>query len=361
MRVAVACGGTGGHIFPGLATARALSERGHHVTLWMAGKDVESQAVQGWSGDLVTVPARGLPSGFSLRSIAGAWKLIRAISNVRAIMKNQRPDVLLAMGSYASVGPVGAAIRLGVPYVLHEANVVPGRAVKLLARRAAAVAGCFEETRFYLRKSNLIVTGMPLRRELMEIRPVEHKTGAPPHILVMGGSRGAHALNELAPAALTGLRAKGLSFKVTHLTGEKDYAAVSGVYREAGVSASVMPFTHDMGSIYAATDFALCRAGAATCAELLRFGIPSLLVPYPHAIHDHQTHNARAMEKAGAADMVPEADITREWLCSYLEQMITRDEARARMSKAARVRSSEDGAVALANLVETVARNHASS
>lgn len=358
MDVAVACGGTGGHIFPGLATARELAGRGHRVTLWMAGKDVESEAVKGWGGDIVTVPARGLPSGLSIASFTNGVKLLAAIAKVSGIMKKRRPDVLLAMGSYASVGPVGAAIRLGVPYVLHEANVVPGRAVKLFSRRAAAVAGCFEETRFYLRKRNLVLTGMPLRRELMESRPEPRTAGEPLRLLVMGGSRGAHALNEWAPAALIALQAKGERFKVTHLTGEQDYAKVTNLYRAARVEARVMPFTRDMGALYAATDFALCRAGAATCAELLYFGIPSLLVPYPHAIHDHQTHNARAMEKTGAADMVPEADITHDWLCSYLLQMMKRDEVRERMSKAARAQAGTDGAVALADLMESVARKH---
>lgn len=356
MQVAVACGGTGGHIFPGLATARELARRGHRVTLWMAGKDVESEAVKGWTGEIVTVPARGLPSGLSLKSITSGLKLLSAISKVSGMMKANRPDVLLAMGSYASVGPVGAAIRLGIPFVLHEANVVPGRAVKLFSRRAAAVAGCFEETRFYLRKRNLTLTGMPLRRELMEISPAPRAADEPLRILVMGGSRGAHALNELAPAALAALYAKGERFKVTHLTGEQDFSAVEQAYRSAKVPADVMPFTRDIGAIYAATDFALCRAGAATCAELLYFGIPSLLVPYPHAIHDHQTHNAGAMEKAGAADRVPEADITHEWLCSYLLQILKRDETRERMSRAARARAGADGASALAGLVEKVAR-----
>jgi UDP-N-acetylglucosamine--N-acetylmuramyl-(pentapeptide) pyrophosphoryl-undecaprenol N-acetylglucosamine transferase len=358
MQVAVACGGTGGHIFPGLATARELAGRGHQVTLWMAGKDVESEAVKGWPGDIVTVPARGLPSGVSLTSITNGLKLLAAIGKVRGLMKSRRPDVLLAMGSYASVGPVGAAIQLGIPYVLHEANVVPGRALKLFSRRAAAVATCFEETRFYLRKRKLVLTGMPLRRELMEVKRAPRAVDEPLRVLVMGGSRGAHALNERAPAALAALRAKGEHFNVTHLTGEQDYTAVAEAYRLAGLSAEVMPFTRDIGAIYAASDFALCRAGAATCAELLYFGMPSLLVPYPHAIHDHQTHNARAMEKAGAADMVPEADITHDWLCSYLLQMLKREEARERMSKAARARAGADGAAALANLVENVARNH---
>ncbi|HMP97411.1 MAG TPA: undecaprenyldiphospho-muramoylpentapeptide beta-N-acetylglucosaminyltransferase [Kiritimatiellia bacterium] len=357
VRIAVACGGTGGHIFPGLATAQELMRRGHDVTLWLAGKDVERSAVQGWDGAVVTVPAQGFPSGISFASGVAAIKLVRAVNRVKADLKQQRPDVVLAMGSYASVGPVGAALRLGIPFVLHESNVVPGRAVRLFSRWAAAVAGCFDETRFYLRRRPLVLTGMPLRRDLLDVA----RQPAPPRgegfsILVMGGSRGAHALNTLATEALIQARQAGESLTVTHLTGESDYSAVQARYAEAGLPAEVLAFTREIGRVYAATDVAICRSGAATCAELSAFGLPSLLVPYPHAIHDHQTANAQAMEKSGAADLVPEQDLTVEWLVSYIRQMLRQRERRLRMAEAARARASGNGAERLSDLVEQVAR-----
>jgi len=357
MRIAVACGGTGGHIFPGLATARMLMERGHDVTLWLAGKDVESEAVKGWPGKVITVPAQGLPSGFSLKTFTATFKLTRAIFSVKREMAKARPDAVLAMGSYASVGPVGAALLLRIPVVLHESNVVPGRAVRLLSRWAAGVAGCFDETRFYLRRRNLVLTGMPLLAELLGTAQQPTLPRGRPRILVMGGSRGARALNEMIPRVLARLHADGLVFEVTHLAGEPDAERVGIVYRDAGVHAHVLPFTRHIGEIYAQTDFAICRSGAATCAELSAFGIPALLVPYPHAIHDHQTENARAMEKAGAADMVPEKDLSEEWLATYVTQMMKREDLRRRMSDASRARESGNGAARLADLVEQVARN----
>lgn len=352
MHVAVACGGTGGHIFPGLATAHELMRRGHRVTLWLAGKDVESEAVKGWPGHIVTVSARGLPSGLSAASLVAGFRLLRTISKVRRDMSRERPDVVLAMGSYASVGPVGAAIRLGIPFVLHESNVLPGRAIRLLSRRAVAVAACFDETRFYLRRARLVLTGMPLRAGIIDAALLRAPFDGPPRLLVMGGSRGARALNEMVPPVLAELHRRGEKFKVIHLTGERDAAWVEAAYQQAGVDARVMAFTRDIEGIYTTTDFAICRSGAATCAELSLFGIPALLVPYPHAIHDHQTLNARALEKLGAADMVPEQDITPDWLQSYIQQMIRRPDLRARMATAARSRSSEHGASALADLVE---------
>ena len=355
MHVAVACGGTGGHIFPGLATADELIHRGHEVTLWLAGKDVENEAVGAWPGKVHTVPARGLPSGLSVSSGIAAFNLIRAIKNVKIDMSKNRPDILLAMGSYASVGPVGAAIRMGVPFVMHESNVIPGRAVKMLSRWAVTVAGCFEETRFYLRRRNLEITGMPLRREILDSAAQSNQPAGCFRVLIMGGSRGAVRINELAGEALIALHGKGLALQVVHLTGEKDRERMVGRYHDAGVPAHVLSFTRDIGALYRQSDFAICRAGAATCAELSAFGLPSLLIPYPYAIHDHQTANARAMEKVGAADMVPEADVTVEWLTSYIAQMISRVERRKAMSEAAKSRATGNGAVKLADLIERIA------
>jgi len=355
MRVAVACGGTGGHIFPGLATADELMRRGKDVTLWLAGKDVEHEAVKGWDGHVVTVPAQGFPSGISMSSGVAAFKMIRAVRKVKADMQHHRPDVVLAMGSYASVGPVGAAIRLGIPFVMHESNVIPGRAVKLFSRWAVTVAGCFEETRFYLRRRNLVITGMPLRREVLEAASVPRIESERFRVLIMGGSRGALRINELASSALIELHKRGMAIDVVHLTGEQDQVRIAARYIEAGVSATVMAFTREIGRWYRQSDFAICRAGAATCEELSAFGLPSLLIPYPYAIHDHQTANARAMEKVGAADTVPERDITEEWLVSYIGQMVNRADRRKQMADAALARASGNGSGRLADLVEQIA------
>ncbi|MBN1269463.1 MAG: UDP-N-acetylglucosamine--N-acetylmuramyl-(pentapeptide) pyrophosphoryl-undecaprenol N-acetylglucosamine transferase, partial [Kiritimatiellae bacterium] len=323
MKAAIACGGTGGHIFPGMATASALKARGHEVVLWLAGKDVEQAAVAGWDGPVVTVKAEGFPAGFSLRAVRVAWKLLLAIAACRRAMKRDRPDVLLAMGSYASVGPTGAAMLLRVPVVLHESNVLPGRAIRMLARRADAVAASFEHTRFYLKRKDLVVTGMPLRKELEGGGKEASFQGLDRgrfSLLVMGGSRGATRLNEVASEALCELHRQGYEFQVVHLTGAPDEDAVRSRYAEAGVPHMVRAFLADMSGVFSMVDFAVCRSGAATCAELSAFGVPALLVPYPFATNDHQTYNARALEKLGAADVVAERDLTVPWLTDYISQ-----------------------------------------
>lgn len=356
MKIAIACGGTGGHVFPGLATAEVLQERGHEIELWLAGKDVETPAVRHWKGSVVTVAAEGLPSGFSLRALRAGAKLLRAAWFCRNIMKHDRPEVLLAMGSYASVGPVLSALSLRVPVVLHEANVLPGRAISLLSRWAAAVAGSFEETRFYLRRKDMVLTGMPLRNDLDKsargaARAAQHDLFT---VLVMGGSRGAHRLNEIVPVAIAQVHKGGHRLRVIHLAGEADHEAVRKTYEEAGVPHEVHAFTQDMASIYPAADLAICRSGAASCAELSAFAVPALLVPYPSATNDHQMTNARALEKVGAADVVPERDLSVAWLTDYIVGCIRTPSRLARMSAAARSRAQQSGAEALAGLVVDV-------
>ena len=360
MKVAVACGGTGGHVFPGLATARELLRRGHDVALWLTGRYEEQSARKGWDGPVVQVPARGFPSGLSWKSAVTTWKLAQAVWRCRAAMRRDVPDVLLAMGSYASVGPCGAARLLGVPIVLHEANVIPGRAVRLFARGAAAVAAGFEETRYHLRKTELSVVGIPLREELTEaaksLPPREAAARGPFRLLVVGGSMGAHRLNEVAAEAMVRLKRQELVFAVTHLTGRDDEVAVRTAYQAAGVEADVIAFTTYMAPLYHGADLAICRAGASTCAELAYFGVPALFVPYPLAAMDHQTANARALEKRGAADVVDETALTPEWLEAYLAQTIRRPERLGRLREAAHREGVRDGTAALAALVEKSAR-----
>ena len=360
MNIAVACGGTGGHVFPGLATAHELLRRGHDVTLWLTGRDTEKAALKDWDGPYVEVPARGFPSGISWKSAQTLWQLLKALRECRAKMAKERPDVLLAMGSYASVGPCGAARWLGVPIVLHEANVVPGRAVRLFARGAAAVASGFEETRYYLKGVRLEAVGVPLREELTEaargLPARERPVHAPLRLLVAGGSMGAHRLNEVATEALARLRRSGVDVRAAHLTGAKDEVQVREAYAAAGVEAEVIAFTKYMAPLYHGADLAICRAGASTCAELAFFGVPALFVPYPHAAGDHQTANARALEKRGAADVVDEGALTPEWLEAYLAQTVRRPERLERMREAARREGVKDGTLALAELVEGCGR-----
>jgi len=360
MKIHVACGGTGGHIFPGLATAEELQRRGHEVTLWLAGKDVEGPALCEWRGNVITVPAEGYQGGGVLRAAHVVWKLLWAIRICRRKMQVDPPDALLAMGSYASIGPAKAANQLGVPVILHEANVLPGRAIRVCARRAATVAAAFEETRYYLRSRRLVVIGMPLRRSLVEAanppRPPRNDS-RPFTVLIMGGSRGARSLNRIVVSAVTVATRRRPGWRILHLTGASDETETRDLYAQAGISAEVFGFCTHMETLYAQTDLVICRSGASTCAELALYGLPALLVPYPFAARNHQTANAHAMEKVGAVDVVMESDLESDWLAEYLASMRNATGRLDRMRQASQGRAHGDAAAALASEVEQAARD----
>ncbi len=322
MKVAIACGGTGGHIFPGIAVGEELRARGHEVTLWLGARAVEDLSTAAWDGPVERIVAAGFPSGLSFRTIGVVLRLLKAVGACRQRMRAARPDVVLAMGSYASVGPGLAARMLGIPLVLHESNAVPGKAVLFLSRYASAVALGFERAESYFTGRRRVVTGFPFRKRLAGVTPLD---GIDPErftIVVMGGSQGAHALNVTVPDALCEAAREGIALQVIHLSGPADEADVRARYESGGVPAQVYGFLKDMGAAYAAADLAICRAGAATCAELTLCRVPALLVPLPWAAHDHQNENARAMAVAGGADVMGQDDLSVDALLAYIDRCV---------------------------------------
>jgi len=352
MNIAIACGGTGGHIFPGLATAQALRKRGVVVSLWLSGREVENVSIENWDGPIVTVKAEGFPSAISLRSIGIAIRFIGNILRCRKRMRENPPDVLLAMGSYASVGPVIAAWNLGIPVVLHEANAIPGRAVSFLARFASAIAITFPSASQYFRHKHIIVTRLPVRAAT-DARFEEgliRKDGKFT-VLVMGGSQGARRLNEITSAALCMLHRTGAPVQVIHLTGEKNESLVKVTYDRCDVPALVLGFLKDMNKAYNAADIAICRSGAGACMELAIHGIPALFVPLPSARRDHQMKNARVLEEAGAADVMEEKNVSPEYLMEYIAKCMENRERLDKMKIQMKNIGISDAAERLADLV----------
>ena len=353
MKIGIACGGTGGHIFPGLATAEILRERGDEVTLWMGGKDIEKKALAGWTGMVITVQCAGLPPRPDLKYLNSLTLNWRAFLECRRKMRFSPPDVLLAMGSYASFAPVMAARSLSIPVVLHEANVIPGRANLFLSRFARVFAIGFEETRSHVRHGNMVYTGIPLRRLDVKDTNPDWKLIKPGVflVLVMGGSRGARSLNEIAVRAILNLNESGNAVQIVHLTGADDEALVRKTYLDAGVHHLVFSFLHNMDQAFLRASLAICRAGASTCAEIAKFGVPALLIPYPHAASNHQMANARAMENAGAADVIEENKCSPEWLAGYIKAGMRDGAKLQKMRQAALNRADNDAATVLAELV----------
>lgn len=358
-KCAIACGGTGGHIFPGLATAEVLVQRGWEVELWLSGKDVERIATESCAMPIHIVPARGIERHAPARIPGALMSMLKAVLQCRGDMKKAPPDIMLGMGSYATVGPALACRSLKIPIVLHEANVIPGRAINKLSRFASLIAVNFEETQYYMRRRQTAITGMPLRAGFEKqsgqaVTPAGFDTNVFT-MLVTGGSRGAHRLNEVVGDAVEALKKRGHNFQLIHVTGTEDCEQIEHRYQQAGIHSCVRAFSSRMSDLYRAADLAVCRAGASTCAELASTGTPALLVPYPYATHDHQMYNARAMEKSGASDVIPERDLTGDWLADYIQERMETPGRLAVMSEAAARRHPGNGAVNLANQIETIA------
>lgn len=360
VRVAVACGGTGGHVFPGVATARCLVEAGHDAALILSGRDVETPTANGWSGPVLPVrcpqPRWRTPAG-AVRGVVG---LAGAFAQARRQLKGYAPQALLAMGSYTSFGPVLAARSLGIPVVLHDANVVPGAAVARLAPLAACVAVSFAGTARYLPKRIRVVdTGLPVRTELAGRPPLE--VSGPEGgftVLVMGGSQGARAVNTLAVEAFRLLRERGgAPVRILHLSGRAEEEAVRAAYAKAGITAQVLGFLADMGGAYAAADLCVSRSGAAACFELCLCGPPALLIPLPTAARDHQTANARALAEAGAAELLPQATLTPAVLADRIASLQADSARCAALRGGLRGLARPDAAKRLADVVVEVAKS----
>ncbi len=301
MNITVACGGTGGHTFPGLAAAEVLKNRGHNVEVISAGRDIEASTMKGWNGSLFRTGAKNYKNG-ALKLVNSVLMVPRTLNHLRKF----RPDVLLAMGSYASVTPVLAAKLLGIPVVLHEANAVLGGANGRLACLAKIVAVNFPLKNSCFPKDKVVRVGLPVRRELLSQKPRAGYGDGDFTIFVTGGSQGAVAVNRIVSKALCNLKDKICNLRVIHQTGKNmgTFEETSARYKEAGINASVHEFLTDMGSCFKVADLVIGRAGAATIAEIALFKKPSVLIPLPSAANNHQFYNAEYMVEGGASVLV---------------------------------------------------------
>ena len=401
LNILISCGGTGGHVFPGIATGQILQQRGHTPTIWLSGRrSVESETIHGWNGPVFRSGARPLGIANLPAFLATLWRVWRE-------MRREHPDVVLAMGCYSSVPPVLVARMLGIPVVLHEANAVPGKAVALLSRFARVTALSFAASARHLPHGRRTVcTGMPMRTTLAGQPPLdgfapanggpggpalpttadvdlglpsarapgptplqreltvgEERTGGRRAsaagsetkdsftVLITGGSLGAHAVNELACEALIRLQRRGIGVRVIHQCGPADEATLRDRYAAAAMDAQVYAFLREMGRAYASADLAICRAGAATCFELCLCGVPAILIPLPSAVRDHQRLNAEAMVQSGGALLRLQANLTPDNLAADLEAIRTDPSRRAAMRQALLQLAGPDAAEKLADLV----------
>lgn len=336
----IACGGTGGHLFPGMAVGERLVQRGARVMLLISRKEVDALAVQNRSEfEVETISAMAMPPFWSPALLSFFWKGTSDLRACRRLFRNFQPSAVLGMGGFTSTAPVLAARSKGIRTLIHESNAVAGRANRLNARWADEVLlGLAEaESSFPGRKCH--VTGTPVRTELcrahMDPAEARRKLGLDPErptLLVIGGSQGARGVNQALFQSMTVLKELGL--QVAHLTGPADEQLARSNYRREEIPALVQAFSNEMDSLYSAATLVVGRAGAGSLSELACYGLPAILIPYPFAADNHQLRNAEIVEKSGAARIVQEGETAGEELSRNLHELISNSSLLQEMAQA---------------------------
>jgi UDP-N-acetylglucosamine--N-acetylmuramyl-(pentapeptide) pyrophosphoryl-undecaprenol N-acetylglucosamine transferase len=366
--IVILAGGTGGHIYPGLAIAAWLRAQGQAVEWVGTAAGLEARLVPAAGIPLHTVPVEGLRRRAGRAWLVAPFLLTAALARSLWLLRRLRPALVLAMGGFVS-GPAGLAARLlGLPLLLHEQNARPGLTNRCLAGIATAVLegvpGAFEGYGAFAKAGGRIArrtlpTGNPVRAEIRALpAPAARLAGrsGPLRLLCFGGSQGARALNETLPEAAAllapplGPQPGADSVEIWHQTGPAAHAAVAERYEALGLAARVVPYIENMAEAYAWADLVLCRAGASTVAELAAAGAAAILVPYPHAVDDHQTANARFLADADAALLLPEAQLSAAGLAVRIKELAANPARRLAMAEAARALAGGDAAARIGAL-----------
>ncbi len=353
LNVMIACGGTGGHLFPGIAVAQQLRRMGHHPVLLISRKEVDAEA-SGKYGELEfhTVQAVAKPPLLSLRMPGFLWKLACTYLYCRRLLREQKIDVILGMGGFTTMPPVRAGHALGLRTYVHDSNALPGKSNRMTARWCNKVLLGLEEAVKYLPGHDCAVVGTPVREELLHLptqAEARERLGLPQEgtiVLITGGSQGARNLNSLL------VEAAKADPQVHYLiiAGRQDAERVQGL-AEGSPNITVLGFCSDMPAAYAAADGVIARSGASTLTELALIGKACLLVPFPFAADDHQTVNAQAFASQGAAVLCQQRDLTVEGVHAFVHETVMNAETRSKMEAAMRRLSRPDAASAIAQLL----------
>ena len=336
--VAITCGGTGGHLFPGLAVAEELKKRGCQIALLISPKEIDQQAVKSAREmEIFTLPAVGLQNR---NYFSFGWSFWKSFLAARKIFKTRKADAVLAMGGFTAAPPILAARKSGAKTFLHESNTIPGRANRFLARFVDEAFVGFPEAKSRLRAGRISVTGTPVRTQFSDKSAIRNPQSAIalgldpmlPTILVVGGSQGASGLNEMILSALPQLTEK--NWQWLHLTGVNDFEKVKGAYDAQKLKAVVKPFLAEMDLALGATTACVSRSGASSLAEIAAMRLPPLLVPFPAAADNHQFFNALAFEKTGAAKLLEQKTAAPKKVAAILVELVENETSRSKMQSA---------------------------
>ena len=350
MRLIIAGGGTGGHLFPGIAVAEEFLARGPENEVLFVGTErgIEARLLPKLGYRLELISASGMKGLGTAKKIMSAGRLLYGYAQSRKILKEFRPDFVLGVGGYASAPIVLAARGMGIRRFIHEQNAAPGLTNKVLGRIADGVFISMEESASFFPKKITQMTGNPIRKEILwGFQERVRSMGDSFSILVFGGSAGAQRVNTALLEALPHLAGMKQRLRITHQTGEKDVARVREGYQAQGVQAKVVSFIDDMSAAYGAADLVICRAGATTIAEVTACGKGCIFIPYPYAADDHQRKNAESLVRKGAGRMILEEDLTGAHLAAEILELIDHPGKVSEMERVARGLAQLDAAQAI--------------
>jgi len=351
LRVLIAGGGTGGHVYPGVAIAREIRRRYPGADLLFVGtqRGLEMRIVPAEGFRLETISVSGLKGTGLLKQIKSLLALPRSLHEARVILRRFQPSIVIGVGGYSSGPPVLMGALMGIPSMLQEQNALPGLTNRLLARVARKVATAFKECGAYF-GSKAVLTGNPVRAEFSQV--LSRAGNDPFTLLVFGGSQGAQPINRSTIEALAILKPQLPDLRVIHQTGERDYPGVKQAYEAMRMEADVRSFFGDMPKQFATADLLVCRAGATTLAEVTVAGKASILVPFPHAADDHQRKNAEALARAGAAEVILQEDLNGPTLAARIRYYFEHREALRKMGENSKILGRPDATERIVDLVE---------
>ncbi len=358
MRVLIAAGGTGGHIYPGIAVAKEIMRRDPASVVRFVGTahGLETRLVPRAGFELSIIESKGLKNVGLVAWVRGSLLLPKSIFAARRVIRDFRPEIVVGAGGYVSGPVLLTASLMRLPTLVMDSNALPGWTNRVLARFVDQAAVSFQEALAYFHGKG-VLTGNPVRSEFFEI-PAKQRDGAHVSLLVFGGSQGARAINEAMIAALPGLDSKKGLLHVVHQTGEADHEKVRRGYEAAGWqgNADVRPYIDDMVNEFAKADLVISRAGATTSAELVAAGKAAIMVPFPLAADDHQRKNAEALQAAGAALMILQQELNGERLASEIGSFLIAPEKIGEMETASRKLARRDAAKTVVDLMEELIR-----
>lgn len=361
MRIVIAGGGTGGHLFPAIAVADELKKRHADAEVVFIGTErgVESRVVPREGYDIRFITVEGVVGKRGRRRIRALWSFLKGLRQSYRLLKEIEPDIVIGSGGYVSSAPVFAAWLRSVPVVIMEQNTVPGRANRLLCRFATAVCITYQESMAYFPYHKVHLTGNPVREKIQKgsyeagLRLFSLKDDLFT-VLVFGGSRGASSINRAMVEALPFLTEIKQDIQFLHQTGEDDYRFVRSSYQEMGFQGTVTPFIYQMAEAYAVADIVISRAGATTLSEICVTGKPSILIPYPYASADHQRINAEKLMNMKAAIVLPDRELSGKRLSEEILKLFKDKELRNEMKKGALSFGRPDAAKRVADIVSSI-------